>query len=176
MNKTVIYIGGYKSGGYKIGILKEKLDCEVINISPDYDTESPESIQDKIYGTIESAKQKGNSLQIVGSSTGGMTALLISQKHHIPMYLINPLISKDQFFDQDHPVGPMLKPLSEMLLANTYQNNKIIIYLGLNDELLNPDYTKEFASSKGIKVITFEGDHAGSDSLDMIIKNIKNTW
>jgi len=104
-----------------------------------------------------------------------MTALLISQYYNVPMYLINPLIAKEQFFDKNHPVGPMLKSISELLLSNSYTDNKIIIYLGLNDELLNPNYTKEFAESKEIDIVTFEGDHAGSDSLEMIIENIKNT-
>ncbi len=175
MKKTIIYIGGYKSGGYKISILKDRLGYEIINISPDYDTENPEDIQKRLKKTIESAKLKGNSVQIIGSSTGGMTALLLSQKFNLPMYLINPLIAKAQFFDQSHPVGPMLKPISEILLSNSYPNNKIIIYLGLNDELLNPEFTKKFASSKDINVITFDGDHAGSESLEMIIENIKNT-
>ena len=175
MNKTVIYIGGYKSGGYKIGLLKELLDCEVVNISPDYDTEHPKDIQKKIFESIEKAKSEGKKVEIVGSSTGGMTALLISQYYNVPMYLINPLIAKEQFFDKNHPVGPMLKSISELLLSNSYTDNKIIIYLGLNDELLNPNYTKEFAESKEIDIVTFEGDHAGSDSLEMIIENIKNT-
>ena len=175
MKKTIIYIGGYKSGGYKISVLKKKLNCEVVNISPDYDTEDPNDIQQKIIIEIKSAEAKGNLVEIIGSSTGGMTALLLSQQHNLPMYLINPLIAKEQFFDQEHPVGPLLNPISKILLTNSYPNNRIIIYLGLNDELLNPNFTKEFALLKVIKVITFDGDHAGSDSLDMIIKNIKNT-
>jgi len=175
MNKTIIYIGGYKSGGYKISILKKKLNCDVVNISPDYDTEDPKDIQYKIITAINNAESKGNLVEIIGSSTGGMTALLLSQKYNIPMFLINPLIAKKQFFNKDHPVGPLLKPISEILLKNSYPNNKITIYLGLNDELLNPNFTKEFAVLKGIKVITFDGDHAGNDSIDMIIKNIKNT-
>lgn len=175
MDKTIIYIGGYKSGGYKISLLEDRLNCEVINISPDYDTEDPRDIQKKIIEAIVKAELKGNSVQIVGSSTGGMTALLLFQSFNLPMYLINPLIAKEQFFDQNHPVGPLLKPISEKLLSNTYPQNKIIIYLGLNDELLNPDFTLDFAKSKEIEVVTFSGDHAGSDSLDMIIENVKNT-
>jgi len=174
MSKTVIYIGGYKSGGYKKNILNEKLDCKVIDISPDYDTEDPKDIQKKIIETIEVEKHQGNGVQIVGSSTGGMTALLLSQRYNFPMYLINPLLAKEQFHDQSHPVGPMLKPISEMLSANSYPNNKIIFYLGLNDELLNPNFSKSFAKAKNIEVVTFDGDHAGNNSLDMIIENIKN--
>jgi esterase/lipase len=175
MNKTIIYIGGYKSGGHKSSLLKDNLNCEVIDISPDYDTEDPKSIQNRIVEAIESSKQKGNDIQVVGSSTGGMTALLLSQKYNVPMYLINPLIAKEQFFDQNHPVGPMLKPMSELILNADYTDNKIIIYLGLDDELLNPEYTQKFADSKNIYVYTFKGDHAGTESIDMIIKNIKNT-
>ena len=175
MNKTIIYIGGYKSGGYKISVLKDKLSCDVVNISPDYDTEDPKGIQQKIITEINNAEAKGNLVEIIGSSTGGMTALLLSQKYKLPMHLINPLIAKDQFFDKEHPVGPLLKPISEILLKNSYLNNKITIYLSLNDELLNPKFTKKFAVLKTIKVITFDGDHAGNDSIDMIIKNIKNT-
>ena len=175
MNKTVIYIGGYKSGGHKISLLQNNLDCEVINISPDYDTEDPKNIQKKIIEAIEGALHKGNQVQIVGSSTGGMAALLLSQKYNLPMYLINPLIAKEQFFDQSHPVGPMLKPMSELILNGDYTENKIIIYLGVNDELLNPEYTRKFADSKNIFVFAFEGEHAGTESIDMIIENIKNS-
>jgi len=175
MNKTVIYIGGYKSSGYKFSILKDNLDCEVIDISPDYDTEHPKDIQKKLEETIENSKLKGNSVEIIGSSTGGMTALLLAQKYNLPMYLINPLIAKEQFFDQNHPVGPMLKPMSDIILNNDYPDNKIIIYSGDNDELLNPDYTRKFAKSKNIKVHIFDGDHAGTSSVSMIIENIKNT-
>jgi len=174
MNKTIIYIGGYKSSGYKASLLQDKLDCEVIDISPDYDTENPKDIQKQIIETIENAKQKGNQVEIIGSSTGGMTALLLSLKFTLPMYLINPLIAKEHFFDQNHPVGPHLKPMSDLILNGDYSNNKIIIYSGSNDELLNPEYTRNFAKSKNISVITFEGNHAGNESLDMIIKNIKN--
>ena len=175
MNKTIIYIGGYKSGGHKYSILKENLDCEVIDISPDYDTEDPKNIQKIIIEAIEDSKQKGNNVEIIGSSTGGMTALLLSHKYSLPTYLINPLIAKDQFFNQNHPVDPMLKPMSELLLNANYPDNKIIIYSGLNDELLDPEYTRKFADSKNISLVSFEGNHAGTESIDMIIKNIKNT-
>ena len=175
MNKTIIYIGGYKSGGHKISLLKKSLDCDVIDISPDYDEDAPKEIQKRIIEAIEGAKQKGNSVEIVGSSTGGMTALLLFQNYNLPMYLINPLLAKEQFFDESHPVGPNLKPISEILLNSEYENNKIIIYLGLNDELLNPDFTKEFATNKNIKIISFDGNHAGTESIALIIKNIKNT-
>jgi|LGOV01.1.fsa_nt_gb hypothetical protein len=174
MNKTIIYIGGYQSGGYKISIIKKKLDCEIIDFAPDYDKESPKDIQSKIIYAIESAIAKGNIVEIIGSSTGGMTALLLSSKYNVPMYLINPLLAKDQFFDQNHPVGPMLKSLSDTLLNLDYINNKIIFYIGENDELLNPNYSKTFAKTKNIDIVTFSGDHAGTDSLEMIIKRIKN--
>lgn len=175
MKKKVIYIGGYQSGGHKFSVLKNNLDCTVVNIAPDYDTQPPEEIQTLIIAEILSAEKNGEAVEIIGSSTGGMTALLLFQKYNFPIYLINPLLAKEQFFDQNHPVGPQLKPISEILLNNNYPNNKIIIYLGLNDELLNPDFTNEFAKNKNIKVISFSGDHAGTDSLDMIIQNIKNT-
>ena len=69
----------------------------------------------------------------------------------------------------------MLDPLSEILLNKDYKNNEIYIYLGENDELLDPNFTKEFAKNKNIEIISFAGDHAGTDSLKLIIENIKNS-
>jgi len=166
--KTIIYIGGYQSGGHKTSILRKIIDHEIINFLPDYDTETPNNIQNKIITAIENAISKGHWVEIIGSSTGGMTALLLFSKYNLPMYLINPLLAKEQFLDNNHPVGPMLKSASEILLKQEYLNNKINIFLGEKDELLNPNFTKTFANKKNIKIINFEGYHAGTESLEMI--------
>ncbi|MEN8138430.1 MAG: YqiA/YcfP family alpha/beta fold hydrolase [Bacteroidota bacterium] len=174
MNKTIIYIGGYQSGGHKSSYFSNKLECDFVSFTPDYDNENPKDIRQKIIDSIDYATEKGHKVEVIGSSTGGMTALLLSAKYNLAMYLINPLISKEHFFDQNHPVGPSLKPLSEIILNQDYDNNNIKIFLGENDDLLNPEYTKKFAASKNIEVISFVGDHAGNESLDLIINCIKN--
>ena len=173
MEKTIIYIGGYQSSGHKAGYFTEKLNCDLAIFAPDYDKEDPVKIRKEIIQAIERAISEGKQVEIIGSSTGGMTALLLQEHFNLKMYLINPLLAKEQFIDQEHPVGPQLKPLSRILLNQEYKNNQIIIYLGKNDELLNPDYTRDFASKKKITTIEFEGDHAGVESLDMIIKDIE---
>ncbi|MCK5781540.1 MAG: hypothetical protein KAH10_03050 [Flavobacteriales bacterium] len=175
MDKVVIYIGGYQSEGYKANLLKDNLDCDLIVFEPDYDKELPTDIQRSIVDKIETEISKGNDVQIIGSSTGGMTALLLSEKYILKMYLINPLLAKEQFIDQNHPVGPLLGSISKKLLSLKYKNNSIKIFLGINDELLSPRYTKEFAKSKNIEIITFDGYHAGTESLELIIKYIKNS-
>ena len=128
-----------------------------------------------IVENIKSAQSRNNEIHIIGSSTGGMTALLLSEKFNFKMYLINPLLAKEQFFDQNHPVGPLLDGISKKILSLSFFNNKIKIYLGINDELLNPEYTIDFAKSKNIEVITFEGEHTGTESLEMIVDLIKNS-
>lgn len=174
MKKTIIYIGGYQSSGHKAGYFGERLSDNLITFAPDYDKEDPSEIRNGIIEALKSALSKGEEVHIIGSSTGGMTALLLQPYFNVKMHLINPLLAKEQFFDQEHPVGPQLKPLSEVLLNQTYLNNKINIYLGTEDELLNPEYTREFASNKNIEVIEFSGDHAGVGSLDLIIDDINN--
>lgn len=174
MNKAIIYIGGYKSGGHKAEYFSSKINAEFIAFAPDYDLESPDKIQTYIRSEIEKQLNKGKSVEIIGSSTGGLTALLLFEKYKLKMYLINPLLAKEQFFDKSHPVGPTLEPLSKIVKNMNYNSNDIFIYLAEGDELLNPAFTASFAKEKDIRTINFKGDHAGVSSLDMIIDVINS--
>ncbi|MCK5825231.1 MAG: hypothetical protein KAG96_07475 [Ichthyobacteriaceae bacterium] len=173
MNNSIIYIGGYHSAGFKASYFEEKLNCNIVAFSPDYDNETPKELNDKISEAISIEIKKGNKVSVIGSSTGGLTALLMFPYFNVPMYLINPLLSKEQFFDQNHPVGPLLNRLSEILKNQDYTGNKIKFYVGENDELLNPKYTIDFALKRTIEVVEFKGDHSGDASLDMIVADLE---
>jgi len=172
MEKTIIYIGGYQSSGYKAEYIEKKLNHKLVVFAPDYDNEKPEDISGRIVEAIKTALKSQNQVEIIGSSTGGMTALLLQPYFNFKMYLINPLLAKEQFFDQEHPVGPNLDPVAKKLHAQDFSENKVNIYLGVNDELLNPEYTRQFAKEKNIEIIEFKGDHAGVECLDLIIEEI----
>lgn len=171
-NKTIIYIGGYKSQGHKFSIFKEKINSSLIEYIPNYDLETPKDIQKKLILLLDEAIKKGDDVEIIGSSTGGMTALLLFEKYNIPMYLINPLLAKEQFFDDNYPVNPVINSIYKKLLNIEYTKNNIKIFLGTNDKLLNPKFTEKFAKSKKIELIFFEGDHVGIDSLKLITELI----
>jgi predicted esterase YcpF (UPF0227 family) len=174
MPKSIIYIGGYNSSGSKANYYKENFNGSTIAFTPNYDQENPSDILRSIESAIETEISKGNQVEIIGSSTGGMTALMLFNKFNLPMFLINPLLGREQFFDKSRsgPLGSHLDEISNILKNQDYTNNKIVIFLGIKDELLDPNFTRNFAIEKNIELIEFDDDHQGVKSLEMILNRL----
>lgn len=133
-------------------LLLEKYPEDMI-ISPqiDYAVTSPTK-------TLDRLKTYENIDYIVGNSFGGFYAYLLSNMYHVPCLLVNPCIPPDKYIPSFVEGYAYTDELVSFMKA--YANNPQPVYmiLGMDDEVLSPDYTEQ--TIKANKLWKIRGGHS----------------
>lgn len=85
---------------------------------------------------------------IIGHSLGGFWALIKSQEHNIPCFLINPSLYPKRFLND----YPLIKEFEFKSLKRAY-------HIEMDDEVLSMDAVKRFAKSSNARVYEHDGGH-----------------
>ena len=157
--KKVLYLHGLESkqGGRKVGFLSSQ--AAVFAPSIDY---RDNDLHMKIFDMISRLKPD----LIIGSSMGGYVGDEFSRFFNIPAILLNPAIHSRSF-------EPNLDKFA--LGFNETDETKKIVVLGMDDEIINPERTKQMLSSDERYVIEEIEGMEHRTELDVFI-NIYNKY
>jgi len=144
MKKRVLYLHGLESSNVcsKVDFLKEVSDCyaPAINYADPY-------IEDLLLKMVRAF----NPDVIIGSSMGGMTALLLGNYFGISTVAFNPAIHSRSFdpeFDKLNNADPAL-------------GFTPVVVLGMEDDVVNPLITKEILDDAFIECVIEEVEGMG---------------
>lgn len=159
MSKNVLYIHGFQSSPVptKVEVLSKNFD---LVIAPHIDWENDE-LRVKLFNDLNNIIKENLITHVVGSSMGGQMAFYLGTKNNIKTLCFNPAFGK-RYNDFGYT------------LNKDFQSD-ILIVLGKNDDVVDPEISYEFLQSNGIynkvKIITEEMGH--QISLPMFTKYVE---
>ena len=152
MMKKILYLHGLESkqGGRKVDFLSS--ECVVHAPVIDY---RMLDLHSKIHNIIMDLKPD----LIIGSSMGGYVAHEFAKAFSLPAILLNPALHS-RSFEPD---------LDKFILGfDTDSKKRQIVVLGKNDDIINPEVTKEMLGGDE-RFIIVEGEHTHRTPLDIFI-------
>ena len=159
MKKRVLYLHGLESSNIcnKVDFLKEVSDCyaPAINYADPY-------IEDLLLKMVRAF----NPEVIIGSSMGGMTALLLGNYFGISTVAFNPAIHSRSFdpeFDKLNNADPAL-------------GFTPVVVLGMEDDVVNPLITKEILDDAFIECVIEEIEGMGHRIPLLQLEHIYNKY
>lgn len=156
MNIMILNLHGLNgsASNTNYNLLLEKYPADMI-ISPqiDYAITSPAKILDKL-------RTHKNIDYIVGNSFGGFYAYLLSNMYHVPCLLVNPCIPPDKYIPSFVEGYAYTDELVSFMKAYATNPQPVYMILGMDDEVLSPDYTEQ--TIKADKLWKIRGGHSFS--------------
>ena len=124
--KRIMYLHGLESSNIcdKVDFLKER--ANVLAPSINY---RKSNIEEELMHMVESFKPD----LIIGSSMGGHVGLMLANYYNIEAVVFNPAI-------HSRPIDPELSRLEAKTPTSNFQP---LVILGKNDDVIDPEYTKE---------------------------------
>ena len=169
----IAYLHGFQasSNANKAQILKtelQKIDPSINFLSLDF-SDDIKLAYFSLCHFVETVKDRGEDLCLVGSSMGGFQALLLSIKYNIKVALINPCLYPSKFCSDNNLLGKTLKNYGtgeefeiskeaiefcndkEQILKH-YRPEKTLVLLQKADEVLDYQYAKEHLKSATLDI------------------------
>ncbi|RXJ87375.1 YqiA/YcfP family alpha/beta fold hydrolase [Arcobacter sp. CECT 8985] len=180
----IIYIHGFGSSavGGKASILRERYKTNILIPSL---SNIPDLAVDTLEQLIIFLKQKGEKINLIGSSLGGFYAIYLANKYNLKAVLINPAIypyktlnkigKATNYYDlstfecnKNH-----LEQLKKFEIKDDIKNQEnFFVLLKKGDEVL--DYKEVLEKMPKAKAIVKEGgDHSFTD-FEMYLKEVEN--
>lgn len=174
----VLYIHGFASSG-RGSKAKSVRDYFKESIAPSL-SYIPELAVDSLRQIIEHSLQKGERVNLMGSSLGGYYAIYLSERYNLPAVLINPSIKPYEtlaaytgrvtnFYDLSsfEWKDTHIEQLRRLDIKEISRPENFLLMLQKGDELL--DYKIALKRVKGAKVILEEG---GSHAFDRFERHL----
>lgn len=144
----IVYIHGFGSSGYggKATLFKEYFKSKIIAPSLSY---VPFLAIDTLEQLIKLLKQKGEEVNLIGSSLGGYYSIYLANKYNLKAVLINPAIypyktldkiglAKNYFDDTKFEITSIhLEQLKQIEVHNIKNQEKFLTLLQTDDEVLD---------------------------------------
>lgn len=151
----ILYLHGLESeqGGPKVDFLSQKhMVC-----APKLDYKDPYCFQ-----KIRKLISNNDFDLIIGSSMGGYLGFTMGELFEIPTILFNPALHSRSFEPVNH-----FKPK----LGSIHHE----IYFGINDDLINPEKTKEYLEENDVYYLGLDLNFAHSVPLRIFINSVNNS-